>query len=113
VNPVVPIAFPIRQGDRLPRFGTTAADAGGPIDFTRFLQIEFHMTSADGVRTISGPATGDAAGNLGYDWNVGDTDYPGMQVGIFRAWDVNGKSQSFPTVDGLPIYVVPRPERGG
>jgi len=60
-----------------------------------------------GATIITGPATGDAAGNLTYPWGTHDLDIPGTYAAYFVGTDASGKTETFPDGANLQIVVVP------
>lgn len=103
--------FLIRSGDELPvlRGRATFRDASGAIktfSFTGWTGLTF-MASGAGLPTITGPATGDAAGILSYQWQPGDTDTPGTYEGKFFGNDPSGFQQTFPTKGFVAIEITP------
>lgn len=97
----------MRQGDRLPSLQAKAfTDAGGIVDLTTFTGgITFRMVN--GATVITGAASGDAQGNLTYNWGASDTATPGTYAAVFIATDSGGKKQTFPTGDNLQVVIVP------
>ena len=103
--------FTIRQGSLLPVLPTTGTRAGGVVDFTTFtggLTFKMVCHHRDGTTTtITGPATGDNAGNLSYVWQTGDTDVAGTYEAVFEGIDGAGKPETFPTKYNLVVVVFP------
>lgn len=99
------MARPIRQGDRLPTLRAVAFTATGVVDFTQFVSISFRMVNGETV--VTGPASGDASGNLSYAWASGDTDVPGTYAAVFIAVDGTGRQETFPTDSNIEIVIIP------
>jgi hypothetical protein len=104
-----PDRFPIRPGDLLPELVAAAtycdpADHGRrkAMDFTGWTSLTFLMV---GPRTITGSASGDALGNLQYDWQPGDTNAPGAYRAWFSGVSPEGKKQTFPTEGAIAIVI--------
>jgi hypothetical protein len=96
----------IRQGDRLPALRAVAFTESGLVDLTQFTGgITFRMVK--GATVITGSATGDAIGNLTYQWHVGDTAIAGSYAATFTAIDGAGRQETFPTAQNLAVIVVP------
>ena len=97
----------IRQGDLLPALVAQATTETGVVDLTQFVGgITFRMVC--GSTVVTGPATGDASGNLTYNWNSGDTNVAGTYSAVFIGTDGTGKTETFPTGSNLTVIVVPR-----
>lgn len=66
--------------------------------------VTFKMTN--GSTTITGTATGDANGNLVYQWQTHDLDVAGTYAAVFVGTDGAGKTETFPTGTNLTIVIV-------
>lgn len=94
-----------RQGTRLPSLQAVAYTKTGNVDLTQFASITFRMVS--GSTVVTGPASGDAQGNLTYQWGASDLAVVGTYTAYFIATDGLGKTETFPTDQNLVIEVVP------
>jgi hypothetical protein len=96
----------IRQNDHLPVFRVKAFTEDAPIDFpTQFPGgVIFKMVGQS--LTIQGTATGDAQGNLAYQWTGDDTDVIGAYEAAFVATDGSGRTQTFPSEANLKIEII-------
>ncbi|HET9893218.1 MAG TPA: hypothetical protein VFQ42_22260 [Mycobacterium sp.] len=100
------LTFPIRQGDLLPALTAVAFKLSGAVDFTAYTGgITFRMVK--GSTVITGTATGDALGNLTYQWQSGDTAIAGTYAATFHGVDGGGRPQTFPTDRNLTVVIVP------
>ena len=104
-------SFKIRTGDRLPVLTVTATaknlivavtNPTGLVDFTGWT-LTFRMV---GPVTITGSATGSAAGVLEYAWAAGNTATPGVYLGVFEGTDPDDKIQTFPTEGEIEIEIL-------
>jgi uncharacterized protein YfaS (alpha-2-macroglobulin family) len=60
-----------------------------------------------GATVVTGSATGDASGNMTYQWATTDLDVVGTYSARFKATDGSGKTESFPRGYNLTIIVEP------
>lgn len=80
---IIGVDFFMKQGDTLPSIGATLFDdAGNPLNLSA-ATVAFSMADQDSGIVASGPAVvvDGPGGKVRYDWQVGDTDVPG----VFRA----------------------------
>lgn len=103
----VDMAEPFRQGALHRPYRALAFTAAGFVNLpTEFPGgITFRMVL--GSTVISGPATGDANGNLTYQWQPGDLDVPGIYKAYFIGTDAAGKTETMPDGHELEVPVVP------
>lgn len=94
-----------RQNDTLPALRAQAFTASGFVDLTKFSSIAFRMVS--GSTVVHGTASGDASGNLTYEFAAGDTAVIGTYSACFVATDPAGKVETFPTSNNLSVVIVP------
>ncbi len=94
-----------RQGDRLPAIKAQAFTATNNVDLTQFASITFRMVC--GATVVTGPASGDANGNLTYNLGASDTAVPGTYSAYFIATDGTGKVETLPTGENLTVVIVP------
>ena len=93
--------FYIAQGDRLASISIPCTLSDGTVlDLTDAEDLVFRFRLADrsrpgrsGTPVVVGEATD---GVLRYDWEVGDTDVPGLYLGRWTVTDADGKEFSFP-----------------
>lgn len=96
----------MHQGDLLPIVRARAFDAGAFLNLPAlFTSIAFRMVS--GSTVITGPATGDANGNLTYTWQAGDTAVPGTYEACFIGTTAGGQVQTLPSSTHLTIVILP------
>lgn len=93
----------VRAGDTATPVRAKAFDAAGFVDLTVFASITFKMV---GPVTVEGAATGDASGNLTYQWQAGQTGTIGDYEATFTGVDGSGKAQTFPQGANLRITIV-------
>lgn len=95
-----------RQGAIHRPLRAVAFTEAGMVDFPAEFPggVTFRMVS--GTTVITGAASGDAAGNLVYQWGVGDLDDVGTYAAVFIATDGSGLTEMFPTDLNLEVVVV-------
>lgn len=93
----------VRQGDRLPPLQALAFTADERVDLTAFESISFRMWLGETV--IEGTATGNADGELEYEWQANDTAIAGTYEAVFIATDGAGRTQTFPSGENLRVIV--------
>jgi hypothetical protein len=101
------MAEPFRQGQLHRPLRAIAFTETARVDFPAEFPggVTFRMVS--GSTIITGPATGDASGNLVYQWQSGDLDTVGTYVAYFIGTDAGGETETFPDGTNLSITVVP------
>lgn len=84
----------------------TAFKRGSFVDFPAEFPggIMFKMV---GPVTITGSATGDAVGELIYQWGTHDLDVAGTYAAAFIGTDGSGKTETIPTETNSEIVVIP------
>lgn len=95
-----------REGTRLPSLQALAFTAAGVVDFPSLFPGGVTFRMVGGGRTVTGAASGDAAGVLIYNWAVGDL-VAGTYTAVFIATDGSGRTAAFPTGTNLELVVVP------
>lgn len=104
--------FTIRQGDTLPTIATTLSDADGAVDLTgaavrfRLWPWDGGTATVDAVASVSDPTTG----AVGYAWQAGDTDAPGLYRAEWAVTFADQETLSFP--NDRELYVLIRAAPG-
>lgn len=102
--------FEIKSGDRAPTITSQLTDGGGPLNLTG-TTVTFQMRSVSGgALAVSAAATivGDPLnGIVQYEWQVGDTDTPGLYHFEWVVVFATGEPQSFPTEGFLTLEIGP------
>ena len=97
------------QNDTYPPISGVCADEhGNPIDLTGS-SVRFHMRHKDTDELVVDSAAlidTASAGEVVYDWNIGDTATPGAFSAEFEVTYPDGGVETFPT-DALEIYIRP------
>lgn len=95
------------QGDTLPMFSATLADANGPVDLASATAITISATGPQGIVFTDRACTlGSGIGTVSYAWQAGDTAVAGwyqLQVKVAFGASV----QHFPTAAPLIMEVAP------
>lgn len=100
--------FYIKRGDLLPAMTSTLESAPGAAQDLTGATVVFRFQPAAGgtVRSFACVITDVATGRVQYNWQVGDTDFPGPYIGEFVA-TFAGKEISYPSVGFLNILISP------
>ncbi len=96
----------VRQGSTHSPLRVIAFTDAGRVNFPAEFPggVTFRMV---GAVTINGTATGDADGNLSYQWQTHDLDAAGTYAAVFRGTDGSGRIETFPRARNLTVIVVP------
>lgn len=97
----------MRQGNRLPTLRAIAFSESQRTDLTQFESITMRMVS--GATEIEGSCSGNANGEIEYEWADGDTDTLGSYAVVFTGVDADGREQTIPTRENLTIEVIASP----
>jgi hypothetical protein len=92
---------PFRQGHTHRPLTSIAFTSTRKVDFPAEFPGGVTFRAVNGTNVITGPAVGDALGNLTYAWGPTDLDVVGHWKGYFEGTDADGKRETFP--DGAEI----------
>lgn len=92
-----------KQGDTEPPLVIVVTDDGAAVDLTTATEIRLRTYGSVALETTT--VTGDADGNVTYEWQPGDTDTAGKFQAEVRVTTASGGKQTFPN-EGYLIGVI-------